>query len=430
MSTADVSIQVPQREVERETLTNGTTMLYTPNAYNRIVAVRIFSRHASRHETEDQAGIANLAMRMLSTGTQQHSENELAELLERNGAHFKAEAGKDWSSIDLLTTVDSLDDDLSVLMELLNSATYREEKLVRERELVRMNILEDEDSKLTYTMRQFNKKYYGTHPYAWPSLGRVEALEEIDRDAVAAFGARSCDPANLVLTVVGGSETSSVKKRIYDAFSDRQSNGRSSIETLTPFVPAFAKNEEQILYRESEAEYVILGYPGCGLADERSLVLRVIATVLGGSMDSRLFREIRDKRGLCYQVGSNYSPHIEHSPLLIYTVTSPENREDAVRCAEAEIERLQAEPVSEEELLRVQTYLVGTYVMSMESNMGQASRLGAYEISGLGWDYANRFSSLVYGVTAEQIQAVAREMLTNRLLTITSPVRGEGDTLG
>src|SRR5690606_6654259 len=157
-----------------------------------------------------------------------------------------------------------------------------------------------------------------------------------------------------------------------------------------------------------------IGYPGCGLADKESMCLRLISTILGGSMDSRLFREIRDKRGLCYQVGSAYTPHQDHSPLIAYVVTTSPNRQQAADCTIAEIERLKEELVSPEELRRVKTYINGTYIMSLETNMGQATRYGVYEIAGLGWDYVNRFTQEVEQVTPEEIQATARKFFTQR----------------
>ena len=164
-----------------------------------------------------------------------------------------------------------------------------------------------------------------------------------------------------------------------------------------------------------------MGYPGCGIRDEAAIPMRLIGAILGGSMDSRLFREIRDKRGLCYQVGANFTPSHGHAPLMIYAVSSPQIRRDVISCAEAEIKRLQDELVPEEELNRVKTYLCGTYVMSMETVIGQAARFALYEAAGLGWEYANRFSEEIYKADPQTIRDVAQKLFTHRLLTITTP---------
>lgn len=420
MTSAPVAIHIPKRQVQRRSLSNGTALLYAPNPYNEIVAVHILSRTGSMTEPASEAGRVNLAMRMLSAGTSQWDEDEIADRLERNGAHFKAEAGKDWSSVDLLTTAHVLKDDLQTIMTLLDDSQFPEDKLARERELVRMNILEDDDSPLTYTMRRFSEFYYGSHPYAWPSLGKIETLDAIQRDPIAADGRRAFEGGQLVVSVVGGAENSDVQKLVEDAFAQRSSaNSEDAPRDASPGV--LAENKDCIIHRETESEYVVLGYPGCSLNDRDSLALRLIASILGGSMDSRLFREIREKRGLCYQVGAAFTPRMEHSPFLVYTVTAPKNREEALRCAEAEIDRIKIELVPDEELNRAKTYLCGSYVMSMESNMGQAGRYGAYEIAGLGWQYANAFPEEIQSVTPDAIRETAQRLFTHRLLTVATP---------
>lgn len=418
MTSAPMAIQIPQRAAERRVLANGAALVYSPNPYNQIVAVRIVTRLGSKYEPASQAGRVNLAMRLLSSGTARRSEDEIARRLEQNGAHFKAEAGKDWSSVDLLTTTHFLRDDLDTVMELLTESTFADDKLVRERELARMNILEDEDSPLTFTVRRFNETYYGDHPYAWPSVGRVETLDAVSQSDVAEDGRRAFDPSQLAVTVVGGGEDGAVADAVESAIARLGvGTGGNALTEPAPAAPVY-EEPERLLRRETESDYWVMGYPGASLLDSDARALRLIAAILGGSMDSRLFREIRDKRGLCYQVGSSYSPRMEHSPLLIYCVTTPPNRAEAVQCAEAEIERLKREPMPADELERAKTYVCGSYVMSMETNMGQASRYAAYEAAGLGWDYVNRFADDIQSVSAEAIQDAANRLFTRRLLAV------------
>lgn len=421
MSGRPLAIDIPERNIYKATPANGITFLYAPNPYNSIVAVRILSRMGSRFEPGPRAGMANMTMRMLSAGTETHSEEQIAGLLDRNGSHFKSESGKDWSSIDLLTTTKFAAEDLSVVIELLDQATYPEAKLAREREIVRMSILEDEDSRLVYTMRQFHRNYYGAHPYSWPSIGQLDTLDSIGRDDLVGFAASAFQPANMVVTVVGGGEEDEIQAQVEELLATRSPAAIRSLEDPQPAQPAIQDDHLFVENREGESAYIVIGYPGCAITDDQAIEMRLISALLGGSMDSRLFREIRDKRGLCYQVGAAYNPRLYHAPLLAYMVTSPSNREEAIRCTEAEIERLKNEPVPEEELERVKTYISGAYVMSMETNMGQAGRYGVYEMSGLGWGYANQFARKIQQVDAQRIQQVAQQLFTHRLIAITAP---------
>ncbi len=418
-------IHIPEKKVVRKVLPNGTTFLYSSNPYNQIVALRIYTRMASRHENGEKAGMANLAMRLLPAGTERHTEKQIADKLERNGAHFKSEAGKDWSYIDLLTTSHFLREDLETTIELLECPTFEEKKLARDREIVRMNILEQEDSLMHYTMRFFMKNFFGSHPYAWPSIGLVDTLDNITRDDLIPFALQAFDPPNLVVSVVGGQEEGDTRRIVEDCFAARSIRGTNSLPDSPPASSVIQTNSEMTGHRDSEAEYLVLGYPGVGITDRLSIPVRLISALLGGSMDSRLFREIRDKRGLCYQIGSSFTAYKDLSPLLIYAVTTPPNRAETVTCAEAEIERIKTELVSEEELDRVKTYICGTFAMALETNMGQATRYAIYEISGLGWEYANRFPTEVTHVQPKEIMAAAQQLFTHRLLTITAPTNNK-----
>lgn len=418
---AGMSIRIPHRTVTRRVLPNGTTLLYAPNPYNQIVALRVISRLGSRHEPAEKAGLANLSMILLPAGTTRHSEDQIADQLEKNGAQFKAEAGKDRGAVDLQTTTHCLREDLDTVLELLDSPTFPEDKLEREREVVRMNLLEQDDSRLHFTMRIFYQHYFGAHPYAWPSLGRVETLDAIQRDGLVAFAHAALDPANLVVSVVGGGENGEVREIVAEAFGARPARRAAMPPDCPPATPMIHGDATILEHRETEAEYVVAGYPGCGLREPDMPSLLVIAALLGGTMDSRLFKEIRDKRGLCYQVGASYAPRYGHTPLMLYTVLSPANRNEALRCMEAEIERLKSEPAPEDELRRVKTNIAGQYVMALETNMGQASCYGQYEAAGLGWEYANRIPEVIQSVTAEDIQSAARKWFTGRLLAITAP---------
>ncbi len=417
---AGFSISIPQRAVLRKILPNGTTLLYAPNPYNQIVAVRVFSRLASRHEPGEKAGLANLSMILLAAGTTRHSEEEIADRLEKNGAHFKAESGKDLSWVDLKTTTHCLREDLDTVLELIDAPTFPEDKVERERDIVRMTLLEQDDSRLHFTLRIFCQRYFGNHPYAWSSLGRIENLDAIQRDDLVAFAHAALDPGNLVVSVVGGDD-GNVLDIVSEAFGARPARGAASPPDGPPATPAIQEDTTILEHREAEAEYVVAGYPACGLLDPDRPALTVISALLGGSMDSRLFKEIRDKRGLCYQVGTLYSPHRDHTPLALYTVLSSANREEALRCMEAEIERLKNESAPEDELQRVKTCLAGNYVMALETNMGQASCYGKFEAAGLGWEYANRYPEAIQAVTADDIANAARKWFTFRLLAITAP---------
>jgi predicted Zn-dependent peptidase len=179
--------------------------------------------------------------------------------------------------------------------------------------------------------------------------------------------------------------------------------------------------------RVSEAEWLVMGYLAPPIASKDYAAMKVLDSIMGGSMNSRLFTELRDKKGLAYQVGSMYPSRLGPSIFATYIGASPENHDGVVAGILEEVERIKNEPVPEEELERAKTYIKGTFIMSQESNMGQASLYGTYEMLGVGYQFVDQYPALIGEVTAEKVQQAARAYLNFYTLTTISPKAGTLD---
>ena len=209
-----------------------------------------------------------------------------------------------------------------------------------------------------------------------------------------------------------------ISRKMEQSLSSFPSHNESQ-QPLIPREPVYPGIHEE--FRSGEAEWIISGVFGPAFTSEDFIPFRVLDSVLGGSMDSRLFTELRERRGLAYQVGSQYSAHLGCGVYALYAVSTPSNREEILRLLNVECERLQQEPVSDDELERAKQYLIGRHIMGMESNAGRAATLGTYELSGFGAEAVADYPRRLAEVAASHVREAAQRYLNNFVTMITTP---------
>jgi predicted Zn-dependent peptidase len=164
-------------------------------------------------------------------------------------------------------------------------------------------------------------------------------------------------------------------------------------------------------YRESEAAWIVVGFPAPSLPDPKHAACQVLAAVLGGSMNSRLFMELREKKALAYQVSATYNSYVGPSFIAGYIGTSPSRYEEAKSALEAEMMRIAWDGVSEEEVGRSINYLIGTHIISSEMISALMRRYGKFEALGVGYDFGSRYIEALTAVNTEGIRSLAAEFL-------------------
>jgi len=407
--------------IERRVLDNGTVIVHQASPANQIVAIKVLTPVGSVQEPPEFAGLANLSIRLLPTGTSGRTEHEISLALEANGAHFSAEAGKDAATVSLLSTQAGFAEDFEILLDLLRDPVFPDNALARDREVVRMMIREEDDSPFNLSYRLFREFLLCSHPYGWPSLGLEETVARVQRDDVVNFSLRQRRADNLVVVLVGGHERPGIVDSVAEQFLKLPLFCGEALPEppAAPREPANHGIREE--HREGEAEWIMSGTFAPDFNSEDFAAFRVLDSILAGSMDSRLFVELREKRGLVYQVGSQYTPHFHCGVYALYAVSTPENRPEILRLLENEWERLKEEPVGAEELDRSKRYLIGRQIMSLESNSGRASALGIYELSGQGAEQVSQYPQRIAQVTAPDIRRVAQRYFNRFVAAIITP---------
>lgn len=396
--------------VYREVLPNGLTLLVRPSPANDVVAVEVYLRGGVRYEAPDRLGVSGLVQRTLLKGTRTRSAAEIARESESAGAFLEALTGVEYLRVSLRTTVAGLDRGLAVLFDVLRNPTFPEEELERERQVALREIAARDDRPIDMAIWELLSLAYGDgHPYAHFPLGTAETLRRVTRDDVVRWHRQVYVPNNVVMAVVGRVDPRELSRRVRQALGDWEAAPLPGEWQTPPAMPGWERDLRRHVSRPAEAAWIVVGFPVPGFGSRSTAAVDVLANILGGGMSSRLFREVRQARGLAYAVGSSYRSFQGPSLLLGYLGTPPARAEEALQAMIEEFRRVAREGVSEEELRLAKTRLRGGYLIDHETNKEQASYLAWYELLGGGYQRDTTYPDEIDAVTAEQLREIARQ---------------------
>ena len=388
---------------QRHALSCGTVVLARPLEANDIVVARAFLPMGPLYESDDEAGISSLLQGVLTRGTRRRSASEMQDALADLGAEIDASSGSDLGSVSMRSTVGTWETTLDLFLETLTEPALDPREVETEIEQTLGALEAREDQLMARATDLFRELFYGEHPFHKRVLGYSHTVATFDRDRVAAAWRRFYRPYPPILVAVGRFDPEILLERLESAF------GRTPVVPPEPRPPAAVPGSGvRRLELDREAAYLIHGFPAPSWKDVDYPVARVLDAILGGSMSSRLFIELREKRALGYQVSSIYNDQLESSFLAGYIVTDPARADQAAAGLAHEFRRLVEEPVAEEEILAARRYLRGSYLIGAETNAAQAMRLGRHEAYGLGQDFGDRWLAAIEAVTPEAILALAR----------------------
>lgn len=418
---------VPSRLIQETSilpLPRGASLLFRPNSINDIASFAMVFPMGSREEPPGKAGLTTLALRMLSRGTRTKNDFEVAVALESIGASFSTDVQKDRATVTVHTTGAFWRETLDIVREMLTEPSFPDEDFEIEREILIKEIREDLDSPYTSAYRLFQRTLFHDHPYGHPGSGTEETAAALDLEMVKESYFSRFGGFPLSIGVVGNLDRNQVQDEL-SSLVEGLPQGDAVVLQSARSLTARDSAHEVYERRTTEAECMVYGFPTPGLHDKGYPVWKVLDSIVGGSMDSRLFTEIREKEGLVYQIGSSFPPLEWQGFFGISLMSTRQNHDKILFHLEKEINRLKETLPDPDELQRAKTYLQGTFLMSQERCSDQAHLLARYHSLGLGIDFIERYPSMLDSVTAMDIQSVAKEHLHHPVLAIVGP--GNGD---
>ncbi|MEB3355574.1 MAG: pitrilysin family protein [Synechococcales bacterium] len=404
------------RSVHRVVLSNGMVVIVTENPAADIVAARILVRAGGRYETPKQAGIANLLSAVLTKGTERLSSQDIAEKVESLGANLGSDAASDYCLLGFKAVSADFVDLLTIAAEILRSPTFPEAEVELERRLAIQGIRSMQEQPFTIAYQQLRQALYGSHPYAMSGIGTEETVGQLTRDDLVAFYQHYYRPDQMVVSLAGRLRAEEAIAQVEKAFGDWRSPTDQAVvaQIDASDAPAAEVPDRVITVQDTQQVIVMLGHLAASVHQSDYVPLKLISTYLGNGLSSRLFVELREKRGLAYDVSAIYPTRVDWSHFITYMGTAPENVAIAIDGLRHEVMQVCTQALSAEDLQIAKNKLLGQYALGKQTNGQIAQLLGWYEILGLGPQFDETFQQDVAAVSPETVQAIAQRYLATR----------------
>jgi predicted Zn-dependent peptidase len=388
----------------------------------RSVALGFWVASGSASEREREAGISHLVEHMLFRGTEHYGSEEIDQIFDAMGAEINAGTDKEATSLYTRVLDGHLDHAFAVMGEMIWQPRFGE--LEAEREVVLEEIAMYEDDPQDRVFDIVSRAVYGDHPLGRPVIGRADVIASVTREQLAAFHAERYRPQSIVIAAAGSLDHEQLLELVARAEASLEQDGERVLTDGAAALDGVAAKPDfapriEFLEKDTEQYHVCIGGPGIAREDERRFALRVLEGVLGGTSSSRLFQEVRERRGLAYSVFSYSNLHAHTGEIGIYLGTRPENLGEALSVVAAELERCVRDPASEEELARSRENLKGRVVLGLESTGARMSRLGAALLNEMPVLSVAELIERIDAVGIEQVRELAAELYAPARLSLT-----------
>jgi predicted Zn-dependent peptidase len=369
----------------------------------RSVALGLWVRTGSRNETPAQAGVSHFLEHLLFKGTARYSAIEISERFDGLGASVNAATGKETTHLHARFLDEHTEEVFDLLAEMLLAPTYPEIDSERQVVLEEIAMYDDEPQDRVHDV--LAEAVFGDHPLGRRVLGEAEVIASIPVPEVEAYhDARYAAPA-IVVGAAGHLE----HERIVE-LAERLVRPPGEANGAAPRGELDGGPRLCFLSKETEQYHICFGAPGLRRDDERRYPLAVLDAIFGGSTSSRLFREVREKRGLAYSVGSYNEQFTDQGLVATYVGTRAENVEEACAIIGAELARLRSEPVSAEELARAKESVKGRLVLSSESTAARMTRISRATLFGLPIESLDEMLAKVDAIEVDELTELAAEL--------------------
>jgi predicted Zn-dependent peptidase len=380
----------------------------------RSVSVGVWLARGARHEPAEHGGIAHFVEHMLFKGTDTRNAEDIAQAIDSIGGQMDAFTAKEYAGYYLKVLDEHLPFAVDVLSDIVMNPAFSADEIEKEKKVILEEIKMVEDTPDDLVHEIFSESFWSNHPLGRPILGTPETVESLGQDDLRRYFGNAYSAPHLIVCAVGNIEHARVRDLVARAF-ERLPTATTPIEGNAPL------GTPQIIIRNKDLEqsHVCLGTNGYQQDHGDRYSSYVLNTVLGGSMSSRLFQNVREKRGLAYAVFSGLVAYRDTGSLTIYAGCANDAVGELVDVVVGELRRMKGEGLSEAELTRAQDHLKGSLMLGLESTSSRMSNLARQEI------YIDRQFSLdetlegIARVTRADVQRVAQDLLADDALGAT-----------
>jgi predicted Zn-dependent peptidase len=380
----------------------------------RSISIGVWLTRGSRHETAEQGGIAHFVEHMLFKGTSSRSAEDIAQAIDSIGGQLDAFTAKEYASYYIKVLDEHLPLAIDILSDIVRNPAFTADDVEREKKVVVEEIKMVEDTPDDLVHELFTQGFWENHPLGRPILGTKETVESFTPDLLRNYFRKAYTARNLIVAAVGNLEHDNVRELVEDKFGSLTEPGEATMDEAPRVVP-------KILVRNKELEqsHVCMGVSSYPQNHDDRYSSYVLNTLLGGSMSSRLFQNVREKRGLAYAVFSGLSAYRDAGTFTVYAGCSNEAVGQVLDLIIEELRGVKNTPVSDAELQRSKDHLKGSLMLSLENTASRMSHLARQEI------YFDRQFGLdetlggIGRVTAGDVQRVAADLFQKSSVSAT-----------
>jgi predicted Zn-dependent peptidase len=387
------------------TLPNGLRIITETMPSLRSVAMGCWVDTGARDENDNEAGVSHFLEHLLFKGSDKLSAREVNETLDAIGAESNAFTSKEatcyWTRL--------LDQDLAVgmdvLSEIIQRPAFRPNEIDSERQVVVEEINMNDDDPSDVVFENFSTAVFANHPLQEPVLGTRESIRSMTRDDIHGYWKRRYGAGSLVVAAAGSVDHDSFVDLVAERFGDWSGDSVAHHNGLAEIQPTVA-----LTPRDTEQAHLVIGGPGLDRSDERRWAFEVLNHVMGSGMSSRLFREVREERGLAYAIYGFKLAYADNGAWGVHVGTTPNQTDTAMTVIRDELAKVVDEGITPEELERAKGSMRGGLALSLEDSNSRMVRLGRDELAGMPHLSVDERLEKLEGVDLDHVKAVAGDI--------------------
>jgi predicted Zn-dependent peptidase len=392
-------------EYELSTLPGGERVISERVEGVRSVALGLWIGAGSRDEPTAKAGISHFIEHLLFKGSERYIAQEIAEIFDAMGGELNAATSRETTVLYTRVPDDRLEQALDVMADMVFAPTFADVDAEREVVLEEIAMVDDNPQDLVHDLA--SEAVFGSHPLGRPVIGRAEVIRSVGKRSLKAYHGAAYVGENVVLAAAGNVE----HERLAALFAERREARRSPLGVVRKPLARTRAPGLRFLRKDTEQYHVCLAAPGIPRDDDRRYAASLLDAIVGGSASSRLFQEIREKRGMAYAVYTYGAQYTDAGQVGIYVGTREENLAECLQVTAAELEDVGRGNIRPGELERAKENLQGRLLLSLESTSSRMSRLGKGLVTGAELVDVDETIARIVAVSAEEVSALAAQLL-------------------
>lgn len=397
-------------------LVNGLPVLTVPMAGTESVTALVLTRVGSRYESTREQGLSHFLEHMLFKGTSKWpTAQALSQALDGVGAEYNAYTSKEYTGYYVKAAARHLPLALEVLSDMVWMPKLDGDEMTREKKVICEEIKMYEENPLFHIGDLFEQALYKGSTLGINIAGSQKSVTALTRGQLTGFWQAHYRPRNMLL-VVAGRVDAAARRRVEQWFSGRQPS--ATPHTFRQFHPTYRSPQVAVQFKETEQVQLALGFPAYGWGNKRLLPLELLATILGGNMSSRLFLRLREREGLCYSVRASTDAYVGTGSFVVQAGLDRARLSLALKLTREELAKVVQHAVGQAELHKAKEYIRGKFTLALEDSSSRAEYAAKRYLAEGSREEPHEHLRRVSAVTAQQVQAAARDVLNMRRSTL------------